>query len=491
MNVPSHHRALLEALAARLGERGLLRETEAMARYVADWAGDRLGEPLAVARPATTAEVAETVRLCHEHGVAMSPQGGHSGLVAGALPAADGGELVISLERLDRVRDIDPVNFTMTVDAGCILESVKQAAAKLDCDFPLSLGAQGSCQIGGNIATNAGGLNVLRHGMMRQLVLGLEVVLPDGRVWDDLSALHKDNRGLDLKQLFLGSEGTLGIVTGAVLMLTPRPTQSRTALLGLPSVTAVVDFYGLARRDCSDLLSAFELIPRRCMELAMEATPDLGDPLDDAHPWYVLMEVAASGPLDLDAMLEHLLERGMERGLVQDGALAASEAQAQRLWQFRESMLEGQRRRGEHLRTDISVPISAIPAFVERAGEAVMAESPDCDVIAYGHVGDGNLHFNILPPLDMAEADKRDHLHALEERLFAVLDAFDGSISAEHGIGRTKQAAYLARLSPVQRELAEGIKALFDPHGLMNPGRILLPRQEPRDPPSGRQLETD
>jgi FAD/FMN-containing dehydrogenase len=476
MSTLSHHRALLAALGEALGARGLIQDPDEMARYVSDWAGERLGMPLAVARPASTAEVATTARLCGEHGVAMTPQGGHSGLVGGALPAADGGELVVSLERLDRIRAIDPVSLTMTVDAGCILERVKQAAHDHDCDFPLSLGAQGSCQIGGNVATNAGGLNVLRHGMMRQLVLGLEVVLPDGRIWDGLHALHKDNRGIDLKQLFLGSEGTLGIVTGAVLRLSPRATRSRTALLGLPSVAAVVALYGLARRDCSDLLSAFELIPRRCIELAMEATPELSDPLDDAYPWYVLMEVAASGPLDLDAMLEHLLERGMEGDLVLDGALASSETQADRLWQFRESMLEGQRRRGEHLRTDISVPISAIPAFVERAGEAVMAASPDCEIIAYGHVGDGNLHFNILPPPEMPETDKKAHLHALEERLFAVVDTFGGSLSAEHGIGRTKQAAYLARLSPLERELAEGLKALFDPEGRLNPGRILPPR---------------
>ncbi|MGQ4879962.1 FAD-binding oxidoreductase [Billgrantia sp. LNSP4103-1] len=466
----------LEALGARLGERGLLREPEGMARYVADWAGDRLGMPLAVARPASPEEVAATVRLCRDHGIAMVPQGGHSGLVAGALPAVEGNELVISLERMNRIRSVDPISFTMSVDAGCILENVKQAAAEHDCEFPLALGAQGSCQIGGNIATNAGGLNVLRYGMMRQLVLGLEVVLPDGRLWDGMTTLHKDNRGYALKQLFLGSEGTLGIVTGAVLKLSPRATQARTALLGVPSLEAVIELYGLARRDCSDLLSAFELIPRRCIELAMEATPSLGDPMESRYPWYVLMEVAASGPLDLGAMLEHLLEQGMERELVLDGALAASEAQSRQLWQFRESMLEGQRRRGEHLRTDISVPISAIPAFVDEASRRVMEASPDCEIIAYGHVGDGNLHFNILPPRAMAEAEKRGHLHDLELCLFDVLDGFGGSISAEHGIGRTKQAAYLARLSPVERELAEGIKVLFDPDGLMNPARILPPR---------------
>ncbi|MDR5907370.1 FAD-binding oxidoreductase [Franzmannia qiaohouensis] len=465
--------ALLDALHERLGGRGLLRDPADMARYSVDWAGERLGQPLAVARPASTAEVSATVMLCREHGVAMTPQGGHSGLVAGALPAEDGAELVISLERMDRVREIDPINFSMVVDAGCILDNVKQAATEHDCDFPLSLGAQGSCQIGGNIATNAGGLNVLRYGMMRELVLGLEVVLPDGRIWHGLKALHKDNRGYPLQQLLLGSEGTLGIVTAAVLKLSPRQTQSRTALLGLPSVEAVIALYGLARRDCSDLLSAFELIPRRCIELAMEATPTLGDPLDDAYPWYVLMEVAASGPLDLGAMLEHLLEQGMERELVLDGALAASDAQAQQLWQFRESMLEGQRRRGEHLRTDIAMPISAIPTFVERASTAIMAASPDCEIIAYGHVGDGNLHFNILPPAAMADADKHAHLHELEALLFEVVDEVGGSISAEHGIGRTKQDAYLARLSPLERELAGGIKSLFDPAHALNPGRIL------------------
>ncbi len=463
----------LNALTSLLGERGLLREPDTMARYVSDWAGDTLGMPLAVARPANTEEVAEVVRRCYEQGVAMSPQGGHSGLVAGARPAANDQELVISLERLNSVRAIDPVNFTITVDAGCILENVKRAAFDHDCDFPLSLGAQGSCQIGGNIATNAGGLNVLRYGMMRELVLGLEVVLPNGRVWEGLNALHKDNRGYDLQQLFLGSEGTLGIVTGAVLKLSPRPAQNRTALLGLPSVQAVIDLYGLARRECCDLLTAFELIPRRCIELAIEATPELRDPLENAYPWYVLMDVAATGPVDLAAMLEQLLETGMARELVLDGALASSDTQSAQLWQFRESMLEGQRRRGEHLRTDISVPISAIPDFVTQASEVIMAASPECEIIAYGHVGDGNLHFNILPPIAMADGEKKAHLHALEERLFDVLDEFHGSISAEHGIGRTKQAAYLARLSPIERELISGVKALFDPKGLMNPGRIL------------------
>ncbi|WP_043529913.1 FAD-binding oxidoreductase [Litchfieldella xinjiangensis] len=463
----------IAALSDLLGPSGVLRDAADMPRYTRDWAGHELGQPLAVARPATTEEVAAVVRLCHENGIAMVPQGGHTGLVGSAFPGLDDRELVISLERLNRIRDIDPINFSMTVEAGCVLEEIKRAAEEHDCDFPLSLGAQGSCQIGGNIATNAGGLNVLRHGMMRELVLGLEVVLPDGRVWNGLHSLHKDNRGYSLQQLFLGSEGTLGIVTGAVLKLAPRPDQTATALIGLPSVAAVVELYGLARRGCSDLLSAFELIPRRCLELAMEASPRLSDPMDDAYPWYVLMEVAATGPVDLGTMIEQLLENGMERGLVLDGVLASSGAQAEQLWQFRESMLEGQRMHGEHLRTDVSVPISSIAAFVERAETVVAEASPDSEVIAYGHVGDGNLHFNILPPRELSDADKATLLHDLEMRVFAVLDDFHGSISAEHGIGRTKQEAYLQRLPAVERELLQGIKRVFDPKGLMSTGRIL------------------
>lgn len=463
----------ISALIDLLGPNGMLREVADMPRYTRDWAGHELGQPLAVARPASTEEVAAVVKLCHEHGVAMVPQGGHTGLVGSAFPGLDGRELVISLERLNRIRDVDPINFSMTVDAGCILEEVKRAAEEHDCDFPLSLGAQGSCQIGGNIATNAGGLNVLRYGMMRQLVLGLEVVLPDGRIWNGLHSLHKDNRGYSLQQLLLGSEGTLGIVTGAVLKLSPRPDQTATALIGLPSVEAVISLYGLARRGCSDLLSAFELIPRRCLELAMIASQRLSDPMDDAYPWYVLMEVTATGPVDLQAMIEDLLERGMEQDLVLDGVLASSGAQAEHLWQFRESMLEGQRMQGEHLRTDVSVPISSIAAFFARAQAAVAEASPDSEVIAYGHVGDGNLHFNILPPHSLSDDEKSALLHELETRVFEVLDDFHGSISAEHGIGRVKQDAYLQRLSPVERELLGGIKAVFDPKGLMSSGRIL------------------
>lgn len=464
---------VINELTALLGERGVLDDPQDLERYTTDWGGDRLGTPLAVVRPRSTEEVAAVVRFCHERRIAMAPQGGHTGLVGGALPDMDRPELIISLERQRRIRQLDPLGFTMTVDAGCILEEVKRAAEAEDCYFPLALGAQGSCQIGGNIATNAGGVNVLRYGMMRELVLGLEVVLPDGRIWDGLKALRKDNRGYRLQQLFIGSEGTLGIVTGAVLKLLPRPQRSLTALLAVASVDAAVQLYGRARRECSDLLSAFELIPRLGMELAFEAASQLTDPLAARYPYYVLLELSSSGPVELDGLFERFLEQGMHSGLLLDGAMAANVAQAQRFWLIREAMVEGQRMRGEHLRTDVSVPISHIAQFVEQASAAVAETSPQATVLVYGHVGDGNLHFNILPPTDLAAEEASCLLQLLEGIIFAEVDRFDGSISAEHGIGRAKQEAYLARITETELSLLAGIKQLFDPLVLMNAGRII------------------
>lgn len=463
----------IDALNALLGEGGVVAPSQDLSRYAVDWAGDRHGLPLAVARPRTTEEVAGVVDFCHRHRIPMVAQGGHTGLVGGALPDAERPELVISLERLNRVREIDPLNFTLSVDSGCVLQTVKDVAAEHDCDFPLSLGAQGSCQIGGNVATNAGGLNVLRYGMMRQLVLGLEVVLPDGRVWHGMHALHKDNRGYDLKQLFIGAEGTLGIVTGVMLKLFPRPQDTRTALVAVPDVSAALGLYAQARRSCCDLLSAFELIPRACLELAFEAAPDLPDPLETPSPFYVLLEITASGPVDLDAMIEHLFDSGMQAGLVLDGVLAGSDAQAARLWRIREAMVEGQQRHGEHLRTDIALPISTLGDFYDDASRAMATHSPQTTVIAYGHLGDGNLHFNLLPPAGLDLAAKRALLHALETELFAIVERYRGSISAEHGIGRTKQAAFLDGLSELERELIGDLKQLFDPDDLMAAGRIL------------------
>jgi len=463
----------LDDFEALLGPGGVVRDVDPGSRYVRDWSGDHHGRPLAVLRPRTTEEVAAIVRHCVARHLPIVPQGGHTGLVAGAVPSARGDEVVVSLERMDRIRAIDRGNFSMVAEAGCVLETVHRAAEAADRYFPLALGAQGSCQIGGNVATNAGGLNVLRYGMTRDLVLGLEVVLPDGRVWDGLGTLRKDNTGYDLKQLFLGAEGTLGIVTAAVLKLFPRPTQVETAFLAVPSTAAAMALYAAARTGLSDLLSAFELLQRRGVELSLEAMPGLRDPLASAAPVYVLMEASASGLVDLRDLVERFLAGAADDGLVVDGALAASSAQAAEFWRIREGMIEAQVRRGRHLRTDVSIPISSLARFMDEAAAALERIAPDAIALGYGHVGDGNVHLNVVPPPGLAPAAVLALLERCEDAIFDVVDALGGSISAEHGIGRIKRSAFLKRVSETELDLLQRIKTALDPAGLMNPGRIL------------------
>ena len=445
---------------------------EAQDRYVTDWSRDITGHAGAVVRPRSTEEVVDIVRHCAAQGLAVVPQGGHTGLVGGATPSVEGREVVISLERLDRVREMDAENFTMTVEAGCILEKVHAAAAAQDRLFPLQLSAQGSCQIGGNIATNAGGLNVVRYGMTRDLVLGLEVVLPDGQVWNGLRKLRKNNTGYDLKQLFLGSEGTLGIVTAACLKLFPKPTQVETAFLAVESPAAAGAPLRPAPRAQSDLLSAFEIMPRRGVELGLTAAPQARDPLDTPSPFYVLMEVAASGLVDAKALVELFLEGVVEDGLVPDGMLAASASQAAALWQIREGLVEAQARLGRHLRTDVSIPISTLAPFLDRTYAALAAAAPACVPLAYGHLGDGNIHFNVLPPPGLDDAARIAPLYRCEAIIFAEVDALGGSISAEHGIGLVKRRAFLERTPPLDLALLRKVKSALDPAGLMSPGRI-------------------
>jgi FAD/FMN-containing dehydrogenase len=467
-----HAGTFINQLREVLGPPSVITEDDAMARYSRDWSGDLAGRPLAVVRPADTKSVSAVMALCQEHAVAVVPQGGHTGLVGGATPSPAGDELVISLERMDRVRSIDPGNFSMVVEAGCVLETVHRIAEQHDLIFPLSLGAQGSCQVGGNVATNAGGVNVLRYGMARDLVLGLEVVLPDGRIWDGLRGLRKNNTGYDLKQLFIGSEGTLGIVTAAVLKLFPRPNQVQTVVLGLGSVEAAMALYVAARRDLSDLLSAFELLPRPCIELTLAEMPGLRDPLTTPCPVAVLMEVSASGLVDLAALVERFLAVRMEAGEVLDGTLAMSRAQASEFWAIREGLVEAQHKRGRHLRTDVSVPISALAAFMAEADSEMAEHLPAATPIVYGHVGDGNLHYNVLPPPGLTGAALEAVLHRAEELIFAKVDRFGGSISAEHGIGVVKRVPFEQRLGTVDQELLRAIRLALDPAGRMSPGRI-------------------
>ncbi|QKD04193.1 FAD-binding oxidoreductase [Mesorhizobium loti] len=468
---------VLTALEHLLGQGGVVADAADMAKYLVDWSGDHHGGALAVLKPASVAEVQAAVRLCGTLGQAMIPQGGNTGLVAGAIDigTAAHGAVIISLERLNRIRVVDADNFTLQADAGCILQHVKDAAEDQDCLFPLALGAQGSCQIGGNAASNAGGVNVLRYGMVRDLIVGLEVVLPDGELWNGFSGLRKDNRGYDLKQLFIGAEGTLGIITGVEVKLFPKPGKVETAYLGLRSFEAAIALFRQARRGCSDLISAFEIIGAECMDLARLVDPNTVVPV--TAPVHVLIELSSGAVVDLRTLLVDFLANAMENELVADAVLAESGAQARAFWAIREGLVEGQAKRGYHVRTDLSVRISDIPTLIARARDFVARDHPGWLSAAYGHAGDGNIHFSVLPPLGLAEPDARTRGAAITTGLYDITNALGGSISAEHGIGRTRSRVYWAGMSPVHRRLVGTLKDALDPNRLMNPG-CLFPATE-------------
>ncbi|MBS9722095.1 FAD-binding oxidoreductase [Tianweitania sp. BSSL-BM11] len=439
-------------------------------KYCRDWHGDVTSEAVAVLRPRTTNEVADAVKTCARLGLSIVPQGGNTGLVLGALPDRPADQVVISLERMNAIRRIDPDDFSAVVEAGCILSDFKDAVACEGMFFPLALGAQGSCRIGGNVSTNAGGINVLRYGMTRELVLGLECVLPDGSILNGLSTLRKDNRGIDLKQIFIGAEGTLGIITAVAVKLAPQPDQVATALLGLNSLDDAIALFRRARRDCCDLMSAFEFMPPVAFGLAREAIPDLEMPISGDHAAYVLLEISGSGLVDINDLTERFLQAVMEEGLVADGVIASSTAQARNLWLFREGMNEGQAKRGPHLRTDLSVRLSQVPDFVREAEQAVIDVVPDAICVSYGHIGDGNVHLNVLPPAGLSRNEIEARIHDAKKAINTVLDAYNGSLSAEHGIGRLKRTEHEARIAPAQRALLAALKQAVDPQGLMNPG---------------------
>jgi FAD/FMN-containing dehydrogenase len=461
--------AAASALIEQLGQ-DLVLVGPAVERYCRDWHGDVTTGAVAVVRPRNTEEVSQVVRAIGALGLTVVPQGGNTGLVLGATPDQPGSQVVISLERMTAIRRIDSDDFSAVVEAGVILSEFKDRVEEAGLYFPLALGAQGSCRIGGNVSTNAGGINVLRYGMTRELVLGLEVVLPDGSIFDGLSTLRKDNRGIDLKQMFIGAEGTLGIVTAVSFKLMPPAEKVATALLGLGALSDAITLYRRARRDCCDLMSAFEFMPPMAFTLAQEAIPDLQLPMPGDYPAYVLLEISGSGLVDIDDLMHRFLEGVMEDGLVLDGVIAASRNQARNLWLFREGMNEGQAKRGAHLRTDVSVPLSRLPAFVEKAEAAISAQLPDCLCVSYGHVGDGNVHLNVLPPSGLSREEVAERIYTAKAVVNEVLDGFEGSISAEHGIGRLKKADFLARVPSTQLQLLTAIKQAVDPAGIMNPG---------------------
>jgi len=442
---------------------------------VHDWRGIYVGETAVVVRPANIEEVAAVIRACAQSGTPIVPQGGNTGMCMAAVPRAGRQEIVLSLSRMNRIREVDALNNTLTAEAGVVLANIQQAAAEVDRLFPLSLGAEGSCTIGGNLSTNAGGVNVLRYGNTRDLVLGLEVVLPDGRVWNGLRSLRKDNTGYDLKQLFVGAEGTLGVITAAVLKLFPRPSASATAWAAVKSPEAALKLLSVLRQHCGERINAFELISRACVELVLRHIPGTRDPLTEAHEWYVLTELADSQPGEtLRQELEAALHDGLESGLVLDATIAESGGQSQALWRIRETIPEAARgESGMLYRHDISVAVSAVPDFVREAGPALEQSFPGAKLICFGHLGDGNLHYNAFIPGRSRSDPAAREAHDVTDLVYDIVQRFGGSFSAEHGVGLAKVNELVRYKSPVEVDLMRAIKRTLDPHGLMNPGKVL------------------
>ncbi len=479
MSAPSPHRApppplppaLVQQITAAVGPAGIVSDPALAEPYLEERRGLFRGASPLIVRPASTAEVAAVVRHCAAARVAIVPQGGNTGLVGGAVAH---GEVLVNLGRMAAVRAIDAANYAITVEAGCVLADIQAAAAAYDRLFPLSLGAEGSCQIGGNLSTNAGGTAVLRYGNARELTLGLEVVLADGTVWDGLRGLRKDNRGYDMKHVFIGAEGTLGIITGAVLKLFPAPRGHHTAFVAMADLDAVLDLLSRARRASADTVTAFELIGRRALEFACRHDAGVTDPLADAAAHYVLIEFAASeAGSGLGAALEGMLADALDAGLVSDATIAQSEAQRRHLWRIREAIVEAQKFAGASIKNDVSVPVSQVPELIRRATVAVEAACPGIRPVPFGHVGDGNIHFNLSQPEGADGAAFLARWDELTGLVNAVMHDLGGSFSAEHGIGRLKRQE-LAQFKPAaELMLMRQVKAALDPHNIMNPGAVL------------------
>ncbi len=448
-----------DALREIVGRSNVLTSPEDTAPYLTDWRRQYSAGAECVVRPGSTDEVARVVAACAREDVAIVPQGGNTGLSGGSVPTGARREVVVSLGRMNRIRALDVLNDTLTAEAGCVLAAVQRAADGAGRLFALSLAAEGSCQIGGNLSTNAGGVNVLRYGAAREQVLGLEVVLPDGRVWNGLRGLRKDNTGYDLKQLFLGAEGTLGIITAAVLRLHPKPSAAATAWIGLASPRAAVELLAALHERLGERVGAFELVSRECLEAVLEKSRDLQDPLPTPHPWYVLAEVADNGAQD------ELYERvAAALAGCDDAVLAQSVEQSRALWRIRESIPEAQFSNVKH---DVSVPVSKTPELLEHLDRSVKKQFPGAQIYAFGHVGDGNIHYNVGPAALVGQRP------AVNRIVYDAVAALGGSISAEHGLGQLKREEIARHKDPLELELMRALKRALDPRGLMNPGKVL------------------
>ena len=468
-------RLFLDALRALLGTGHVLDAAQDVAPYANDWRGRYQGAPLAVALPGDTAEVAEVVQLCASHGVPIVPQGGNTGLVGGATPDATGTQLLLGLKRLRRIRTLSVADGVVVAEAGCVLQSVQEAAQQADMLFPLSLAAEGSATIGGVLSTNAGGTAVLRYGTARALCLGLEVVTAQGQVWDGLSSLRKDNTGYDLRDLLIGAEGTLGIITAASLQLFAQPAAQRTALSLVANVRNAVDLLQQARATLGAGLTGFELMSAHSLQLVQRHFPQLRLPLELAAPWCVLLELSDSeSEMHAQARLESLLGEAIGRGQVVDAAVAQTLAQAQAIWALREHIPLAQAAEGLNIKHDIAVPISRMAAFVESTAELVTQALPGARLIIFGHLGDGNLHYNVQAPLDVDAAKFLDrHQEACNMIVHDAASACGGSFSAEHGVGQLKTAELSRYKSPVALGMMRAIKDALDPQGIMNPGKVI------------------
>jgi FAD/FMN-containing dehydrogenase len=471
--VPEH---VIEHLKSVVGPSAFLEGIADTAPYCQSWRDDWIGRVPLVLRPRTTEEVASIVEICAKGRVAIVPQGGNTGLTGASQPHADMSEVIVSLSRLNQIRELDVENDTITVEAGVVLKTIQTAADAANRLFPLSLGAEGSCQIGGNLSTNAGGVQVLRYGNARNLVLGLEVVLPDGRTWHGLRALRKDNTGYDLKQLFIGAEGTLGIITAAVLRLFPKPSASETAWIAVDNPAAAVKLLGLMKAQLGDTVTVFELICRAVIDFLLAGVPGHADPMPARHPWYVLMEITGQGaPGSLHGPVSDALAEAVEAGLVRDALIAISGAQSARLWKMREDLAEAQKAAGVGIKHDVSVPVSRIPEFIARTDAELETHYPGIRHCAFGHVGDGNIHYNPLAPVNWEGSRFAGERETVNRIVHDMVIKLGGSISAEHGIGRLRREENEHYKSAVELDLMRSVKQMLDPNGIMNPGKLIRP----------------
>ena len=464
----------LSRLTTIVGADNAIADPAEQAPYLSEWRDLYMGRTPLIVKPASTEEVSQVLALANAEGVGVVPQGGNTGLVGGQIPRETGNDIVLSLKRMRRIRDIDPAGTSMTVEAGLTLGEVQEAARKAGRLFPLGLASEGSATIGGNLATNAGGHQVLAYGATRSLVYGIEAVLADGSVWDGLRALKKDNTGYDLRDLFIGSEGTLGVITAATLKLFPEPDERTTAFVALPSVDALLPFFQLAERRAGATLTAFEFMCDLIVSFVVRHIPGTRRPLADDAPWFVLIELSGAEG-STSALMERLLGEASQAGLVTDAVVAQSLTQAEALWKIREAASEAQKGEGGSIKHDISVPIARVPELLVKGGEAVQRVCPGARSVPFGHFGDGNVHYNISQPPGMARADYLALWDAMAHAVHDVTVSLGGSISAEHGIGRLKVAELARVKSPVEIELMRRVKTALDPKGILNPGKLLAP----------------